>query len=185
MAEKKISKEIQVYPADHADEALRGQPTGLIVWTFPDETKETFDLTKVNDGIKVRLSLHGASQKVGDSYAGAAQSGVDPIEYAKQAVKDTIAQLYAGDWRAASAVGGPRVNDLAVALSRVTGEPLEGDEGTIALVAAMTDEDKKVYRKKPKIAAALALIAAERAAAKAAELVKKAEEEDKKEAATA
>jgi hypothetical protein len=170
MAERKTTKEI-VTDAD-------GNPTGSIVWKFSDESTITFDMSKVPDAIKSRLALHGASQKVGDSYAGAAGSS-DPLAYAKKAVEETIAQLYAGDWRATVAAG-PRVNDLAVAISRATGEPLEGDGGTIELVAAMSDEDKKVWRGKTKIKLALAQIVNERNAAKIAALTKKAEEEDAK-----
>lgn len=134
-----------------------------------------------------RLALHGASQKIGDSYAGVAKEAKElnttALDLAKANVRDTIAQIYKGEWRVNAGGGGPRVNDLAIAISRVTGEALEGEDGTIAYVAAMSDEDKKATRKKPKIAAALAQIAAEKAAERAKKLAEAAAKEDEAKAA--
>jgi hypothetical protein len=171
-----------------------GKLTGRVLFLFDDhkpakdnepgvDSFEVFELTKVPGAETLdpntmagRLAIHGASQKIGDSYAGVAKE-TDPLAMAKANVKDTIAQLYAGTWRV-NAGGGPRVNDLAVAISRVTGEPLEGEDGCIAYVAAMSEDDKKAERAKPKIKAALAAIAAEKAierAKKAAEAAAAAE----------
>jgi hypothetical protein len=165
MAERKTTKEIVLNEA--------GDPTGVIKWTFSDGSTEEFNTTNVNDAIKARLAIHGASQKIGDSYAGAASSP-DPLAYAKAAVKETIAQLYAGEWRATVAVG-PKVNDLAVAISRATGESLDD---SVELVGAMTDEDKKVWRGKAKIKLELAKLVQERNAAKIAKLAEAAAKED-------
>jgi hypothetical protein len=177
-----------------------GKLTGRVLFLFDDhvvakaatdkepavegkDSFEVFDLKQVPGAEALdpnvmagRLAIHGASQKIGDSYAGVAKES-DPLAMAKANVKDTIAQIYAGTWRV-NAGGGPRVNDLAVAMARVTGEPLEGDDGTIAFVAAMSDDDKKAMRKKPKIAAALAAIAAEKAAERAKKLAEAAEKEE-------
>lgn len=177
-----------------------GKLTGRVLFLFDDhvvakaatdkepavegkDSFEVFDLKQVPGAESLdpnvmagRLAIHGASQKIGDSYAGVAKE-TDPLAMAKANVKDTIAQIYAGTWRV-NAGGGPRVNDLAVAMARVTGEPLEGDDGTIAFVAAMSDDDKKAMRKKPKIAAALAAIAAEKAAERAKKLAEAAEKEE-------
>ncbi len=174
-----------------------GGPTGRIIFYFDDHRDakaatdkepevtanpsfEVFEVSKVGDAVRERLALHGASQKIGDSYASAGAEA-DPLAAAKLAVKETIAQLYAGTWRV-NAGGGPRVNDLAVALARVTGQPLEGEDGTIADVATMSDEDKKVLRAKPKIKAALAQIAAEKAIERAKKAQEAAEAADKAEA---
>ena len=175
MAEKKISKEIVTNEA--------GDPTGVIRWTYPDKSVTEFDLAKCPEPIKLRLALHGASQKGGDSYAGAAGE-TDPIAFAKAQVEGVIAQLYAGDWRATVSAG-PRVSDLAVAIARATGENLEGDDGAIAMVTAMNEDEKKAWRKKPKVAAELAKLAAERAIAKANQMVAKAAEAEEKEKAAA
>lgn len=182
-----------------------GTPTGLIRFTFDDHrdakaatdkepevlanpSYEDFDLSKVpgfdpaldRKSMAYRLMLHGASQKIGDSYA-QAKAQTDPLSYAKAMVKDTIAQVYAGEWRVNGA-GGPRVNELAIAISRATGEALEGEDGTAAMVALMSDDEKKVWREKPAIKAALARIRAEKAL-KAAEAAEKAAAEDAAKAA--
>ncbi len=139
--------------------------TGRIDFQFDDGSTESFELSKTRADIQNRLALHGASQKIGDSYAGAGDEA-DPLAYAKEAVKDTIAQLYAGDWRV-TAAGGPRISDLATALSQISGKTLEE---CVARVGEMTDEAKKVARKHPAVAAKLAEISAQKAAAKATKL---------------
>lgn len=139
--------------------------------SFDDEAGnvQTFELDKVSDEIRVRLALHGASQKVGDSYAGAGDSA-DPTAYANEAVKDTIAQLLAGEWRVGGG-GGPRVSDLAQALSRISGESVEAVTEKLSKAG---DEEKKNLRKHPQVAAILAAIKAENAAKRAATLAEKA-----------
>jgi len=149
-----------------------GDVTGLIVFTFDDETTETFDASKVPQPTRARAEMHGYSQKIGDSYAGAAESS-DPLEFAKASVRDTIAQLYAGDWRAT--VSRPKQTDLAVALSRLTGKTVEESQ---AFVDTLDDDQKKAWRGKAKVKATLAVIAAEKAAAKAAKLVAGAKESE-------
>jgi hypothetical protein len=179
-------KTIQVYPDkldDGAAHPKAGLPVGTILFEFDDKTMETFDCRKVKgfdlipEDVRAeflgtaagRQFIHGGSQKVGDSYAGASQSD-NALEYAKVAVRETIAQLYAGDWRATSA-SGPRVSDLARALARVTGKTVEAAH---AFVEGLDDEQKKAWRAKAKVKAMLATIAAEKAAERASKLAKAA-----------
>lgn len=143
---------------------------GTVSFDFENGKSAVFDLSKVSADIVRRLALHGASQKIGDSYAGAGDSA-DPAAYAEQAAGETIAQLVAGDWRASSG-GGPRVSDLAVAMSRLNGKPVEE---VVESLSKATDEQKKELRKHPKIAATLAAIKAENAAKRAAALAAKAD----------
>lgn len=133
-----------------------------VVFKFEDGTEEAFDLSKVDTATALRLSLHGASQKIGDSYAGAGDAEVtdDPLGYAKSQVRETIARLYAGDWRTAvTGTGGI----LAEAMSRVSGK---SREECAASLADMSDVEKKELRAKKKIAAALQRIKMERDAIK-------------------
>ena len=131
-----------------------------------------FDANKVKPEILLRLALHGASQKVGDSYAGAGADDVaDPLAFTQECVEETIKQLEAGDWRV-GATGGPRVSDLAVAIAQLTGKPIEEVSETLKTA---TDEQKKALRKDPRIAAAIAGIVAAKAAARAAKLAEGAE----------
>ncbi len=145
-----------------------------VVFDFGDDTIETFDLTAVTPEIMVQLALHGASQKIGDSYAGAkaacAESDIDPVDYAIGQVQGVIKQLLEGDWTVRTP-GGQTVTDLANALAEAVGCPLED------AIARLTDadaEDKKALRAHPDIAAVLARIKSERAAKKAAEAEAKA-----------
>ncbi len=147
-----------------------GVLTGLISFTFDDKTEQTFDVSKVNEQTKLRAMMHGFSQKIGDSYAGAAKAeGMTPLEYAKKAVQDTIAQLYANEWRAPS-VAGIKVSPLAKALSRLTGKTLEESH---AFVEGLSDEEIKVWKAKGKVKAMLTVIAAEEATARAQKLAAK------------
>jgi hypothetical protein len=88
----------------------------------------------------VRLALHGASQKGGDSYAGAAEAE-NPMAWARDAIKATIDQILAGDWRVVG-VGGPRVTLLARALARVTGRTPEQAQSVIDVKAERDDDGK-------------------------------------------
>lgn len=155
-----------------------GAPTGVVKFLFEDESVQEINLNDLSEEIKFRLMVHGASQKIGDSYAGAAKEA-SPVAFAKESVDATIKQLIAGDWRVA-AVGGPRVTDLATAYSLAAGETLEA---AIELVGGLTEEQAKEMRAKPRIKAQLALIAAKRAQERAEKAVKDAAEADAKEAA--
>jgi len=139
-----------------------------VTFEFDDDGENiVFDLANVSDEIVIQLALHGASQKGGDSYAGAKKASedlnVDPNEWSRSQVEATIAQLVAGDWTTRTP-GGQTVTDLANALSEAVGCPLED---AIARLADADADDKKALRAHPDIAAVLARIKSERAAAKA------------------
>lgn len=142
---------------------------GTVGFDFENGKTASFDLGAVSPEILRRLALHGASQKIGDSYAGAGESA-DPAAYAEAAVTETIAQLVAGDWRV-TGTGGPRVSDLAAALSRMNGETIEA---VTEKLAKATEEQKKALRKHPQVAAILAAIKAENAAKRASKLAEAA-----------
>lgn len=131
-------------------------------------TTARFELARVNEVMKTRLALHGASQKIGDSYANAKEAS-DPIAYAIEACNDTIAQLYAGEWsQGRTGDGIKRSSDLATALHRVSvaqGKP-KTEEAWTAYLATLDDAAKKALRAKPAIAVMLLEITAERAAEK-------------------
>jgi molybdenum-dependent DNA-binding transcriptional regulator ModE len=136
-----------------------------------DGNTEVFQLDNVSDEMLIQLALHGASQKIGDSYAGAQaatkDSNMSVADYVLTQVQGGIQQLYSGDWSIRTGGGaGPRVTDLARALA----EAYNVDEAEAAeKVAEMDSDTKKAVRKHPAIAPILDRIRAERAAAKAAE----------------
>lgn len=103
-------------------------------------------LENLSEDIITRLALHGLSQKVGDSFAGAGEEP-NPLKYAEERIIETYEQLRKGEWRVTVA-GGPRASLLARALARVTGHSLEE---AIEVVEGLDDEQKKAIRKDPAI----------------------------------
>lgn len=147
-----------------------------VTFDFGDETTEVFDLSEVSEDIVVQLALHGASQKIGDSYAGAKaateDSEMDPTDWSKSQVQGVIAQLLAGDWTVRTP-GGQTVTDLAKALSEAVGCP---ESEAIERLSGADADEKKALRVHPKIAAVLARIKSDRATAKAAAAEAKADD---------
>lgn len=180
------SKKLNFSPATDTSAAVRN-----VVFTMdkPADAPEgfqpevfTFDLSKVSAEMIERLALHGASQKIGDSYAGAKDSGEDPLAYAKAAIQDTIKQLYSKEnggndtWSVArSGSGAPRTSILVQAYAQVKGISIEEAQ---EVISGLNDEEKKVVAAAKKVAAAMAGIRAEAAAAKAKKLAEEAEKED-------
>ena len=120
-----------------------------------DGEEHTILLSELPESVVTRLAVHGISQKVGDSYASAASvEDMTPLAYAKKQIAETIQQLRGGEWRVTVA-GGPKATLLARALARVTGRTLEE---SISAVENLNDEQKKAYRKDPRIVAASAEI---------------------------
>lgn len=147
--------------------ADKDAPAG-VAFKAGDETIVALALSELSPDVVTRLAVHGLAQKIGDSYAGAADEA-DPLAAAKAWIAETVDQLKKGDWRVAAVGGGPRASLLAKALARATGQSLED---AIAVVDLLPDEDvgdqpgKKTLRKALK--AQMAEISAEEAQARAA-----------------
>ena len=142
--------------------------TKSVSFSFDEAGSVTFDLTKVSDEMLTQLALHGASQKVGDTYAGAKSAtegtSIDPNEWALGEAAAAIEQIYSGDWTVRRAGSGPGITDLARALSEVYG--ISEAEAAEKLGEAEKD-DKAAIRKIPQVKAVLERLRAERATAKA------------------
>ena len=149
-----------------------------VIFVFPkraDEDKPRalrFDLENIGTETLTRLAVHGMSQKLGDSFAGAANEA-DPLKFAEESIDAVWKQLQSGEWRATGGAGGPKASMLAKALSRVMGRDLEE---CIEVVDGMTDEDKKKLRKDPRIKQASADIRLEEAQAARERAGKQAQE---------
>lgn len=163
-------KILERFPEGHEK---AGKLTGVIRFTFEGQEDVTIDCNALNDEMKFNRLVHGVSQTVGDSYAGAGKEP-NPNAAARQFADETVKQLLAGILRASSG-GGPRITDLAVAYAKVSGETIEA---AIELVEGLNDEESKALRAKPRIKAALLAITAQRAAEKAAAAAKAAEAEE-------
>ena len=101
-----------------------------------------------------RLAMHGLSQKLGDSYAGA-ETG-EAFGRATGVASD----LKDGNWSTRVAASGPRTTQLAEALAAATGKTLEE---AAAKLETLDDDAKKGLRAHPQIKVELANIKAKKA----------------------
>lgn len=127
---------------------------GFVRFEFADGEFLQCTLDKiVSADVMGRLALHGISQKVGDSYAGA-----ESVKEARLLAEGVWRNLVSGLWVVKATRGGKIVE----ALHRVTGQPIDV---CLDKFAGMDEAAKKNLRKHPAIKKALAEIEAERAAA--------------------
>lgn len=128
--------------------------SGVVSFTFGNGTVLAFDTNKVSAQTQLDLRCHGASQKIGDSFAGAKGNFAEGIASA-QAVID---QLYADKWSADREGGAPRLGELAAAIARI-----KGVEVAVAMAAVekATDDQRKTWRSNAKVKATIAAIRAE------------------------
>ena len=122
----------------------------VVQFLFASGKELVFDPAKVSSDIAMSLTLHGASQKIGDSFAGS-----DTVDEAYAEASEVLDQLYAGQWKAARAVGEPRTGLLVEALARISGK----DVAMCKLaVETMADDARKALRNDPRIKQAIAEI---------------------------
>lgn len=144
MAEKKVSKTVS--------------ETG-VTFEFHDGETLSANLSELSPDMVNKLAIHGLSQKVGDSYSGEDAANCQTI------AETTWKALVEGNWSTrAGGGGGPRISQLAEALSRATGQEIQD---CVAAIADMDDEQKKDLRAHPEIKAILAEIKLEKAKAEA------------------
>ena len=141
-----------------AKKATKGIEGDVLTITFEDGNVLTTDLNNIPAEIQSRLAMHGLSQKLGDSYAGA------ETEEAFGKASGVAEDLLAGNWSTRVAASGPRSTQLAEALAAATSQPLEA---AAAKLETMDDDQKKRLRAHPSIKMELAKIKATKAAAAA------------------
>ena len=111
------------------------------------------DINDFDENMWNKLTMHGLSQKLGDSYAGA-----ESVDSAYATCSALLDQLKSGVWAAKSSRGGI----VAEALARATGKPLEE---AIAAIAKMEKPAIAALKKHPAWMKAKAEIEMERAKA--------------------
>lgn len=133
--------------------------TGVNYFNFGNGKTLEFDSNRCTDEIRKQLMLHGAAQKIGDSFAGAKGNFALGLESAQ----DVIDQLYGGVWKAGRGEGEsrPRLAELAEAIARIKAVILER---ATAAVEKASDEQRKAWRLNAKVKAVIAQIRAEKAA---------------------
>lgn len=133
--------------------------TKVCYFAFGNGVKLELDVNSLSPEMQTQLMLHGAIQKIGDSYAGAKGNYVEGV----QSAKDVIAQLQAGEWRAGRDDSArPRLEELAGAIARIKGVDVAKAK---AAVESATDDQRKEWRSNAKVKAEIAKMRAEKAAA--------------------
>lgn len=135
----------------------------VVSFKFANAEVRSLDLSSLSDETKEALMVHGALQKIGDSYAGAAGD----FGFAITNVEKIMANLEAGNFNAPRAAGEakPKTGELAEALSAIQGTSVEE---AAELVEAMDDDTRKAVRAHPAVKAKIAELRAAKAAAAAA-----------------
>ena len=137
------------------------EDAGTVTVKFSDERTVSLSITDLNGVTAKRSALHGMSQKLGDSFAGA-----DTVDEAYDACAATAQNLRDGNW-ATRGVGGTGTSILVEALFEATKHEGRTLEQCQELMAEMSDDQKKGLRAVPQIKAHMDRITAERATKRA------------------
>lgn len=152
-----MSDEVKVKFAEKSSEGA------VVTIKFGNGKQLTLDVSSLDQDIQTELMIHGALQKIGDSYAGAAGD----YAFAEAAAGKVIENLANGLWKSTREGGEakPRVTELAEAVARIKGMELAD---AVEVVTALDDDQRKALRGKEKVKAIIAQIRFEKAQKKAA-----------------
>lgn len=145
----------------------------VVEFTFAGDAPIAVALSDFSEETLTHATLHGLSQKLGDSYGGTKGD----VAEAKKRFEATLAQLKAGNWIAARGEGEtkPRTSELAEAIARIKGI----DVAVVAAnLAKASDEERKALRGNERVKATIVVIRAEKAQARLAKLDAKGEAEE-------
>jgi len=130
----------------------------VCTFTFGNGTVLSIDLDTLSEEVQTELMIHGAMQKIGDSYASA---GGD-FAFGTACAEKVINNLQSGTFNAARTGSGvAKVGELAQALSELQGIDVATVEASLE---AATDEVRKQFRAHPAVKAKIAEIRARKAA---------------------
>lgn len=158
MAEASAGKRVSVCEKAF-EETDQGQATGIVRFNFSDGSEQILDTNTLAPDIQMRLRVHGAMQKIGDSYAGVKGN----VAEAKKNVEDVISQLTSGAWKGERGDAGPRLGELAEAIAEIKGAPLEAVKAAVEKAAKESPEQVKAWRTNAKVKATIAAIRARNA----------------------
>ena len=137
---------------------------GTVTFNFADDETLVFNLDSVSPEMQKQLALHGASQKIGDSYSGK----MSPAE-ARGLAQKTIDKLVEGNWKTPSAGGSPRVSLLVESVTRAFLDTKATDDPEIAraraeeIVEGLDKDGRSQLSRDPAVKRARAAIQLERA----------------------
>lgn len=126
---------------------------------FGNGTTVSIDLSELSEEMQQELMVHGALQKIGDSYSSAGGDFAFGIAAAEKVVEN----LKNGTWgavRTGSGESKKASGELASALAALQGKEIEV---VVAALEAATDEQKKALRAHPAVKAKIAEIRAAKA----------------------
>ena len=138
----------------------------VISFKFGNDTVVIVDLSELSEDIQQELMIHGALQKIGDSYASAGGDFAFGIAAAEKVIDNLRNGLW-GTARTGSGESKKSSGELATALALLQGKEVAE---VVAALDAATDEQRKAVRAHPAVKAKIA----ELRAAKAAEALAKA-----------
>lgn len=137
----------------------------VVSFSFGNGTVLSLDLSTLTEEMVMNLALHGALQKIGDSYASAGGDYSFAIAQAEKVIENLQNDAW-GSSRAAGE-GKAKTGELATALAALQNKDVAE---VAASLEAATDEQRKVIRAHPAVKAKIA----ELRALKAAETLAKA-----------
>ena len=140
----------------------KGSEGTTVYFQFGNGTRLSLDVSTLEADIQNELLLHGALQKIGDSYAGA---GGD-YDFAVESATRIIQNLQDGNWKTQREGGpnAPRLSELAEAVAKIKGYALEQ---ATEIVTNLSEDQRKLLRGKDTVKAAIAQLRYEKAQAKA------------------
>lgn len=139
-----------------ADKSSEGT---VVSFKFGNGESLSLDVSTLDESIQTELMLHGALQKIGDSYSSAGGDFAFGIAAAEKVVEN----LKNGNWgtvRTGSGESKKASGELASALAALQGKEIEV---VVAALEAATDEQKKALRAHPAVKAKIAEIRAAKA----------------------
>ena len=133
--------------------------TGEVSFTFGNGKIVSCNISDFPAETQKQFTLHGISQKGGDSYAGVKGNFAEGAAN----LEEVLANAKLGIWRAGRGEGEsrPRLGELAEAIARIKSVPVEQ---AMAAVEKATDEQRKTWRGNAKVKSVIAQLRAEAAA---------------------
>ena len=131
-----------------------------VSFKFGNDTVVSLDLSTLSEDMQQELMIHGALQKIGDSYSSA---GGD-FAFGIAAASKVIENLTNGNWgsvRAGSGESKKASGELATALAALQGKDIAD---VVAALENATEEQRKALRAHPAVKAKIAELRAQKAA---------------------
>lgn len=132
----------------------------VLSFKFGNGSVVTIDLAELSEDMQQNLMVHGALQKIGDSYASAGGDFAFAIASAEKVIDNLRNDLW-GSVRTGSGEGKKSSGELATALAILQ---IKDVAEVVAALETATDEQRKAVRSHPAVKAKIAELRAQKAA---------------------